>query len=265
MPTAVEIGGLGLIVGLLAIAQRLGGWEHKPLARVLGITCAVLFAGWLFLFLPKWIASTLTALVFIVVAFFAVTWIRQGKELGQTAKPHIDNSGLAPILMIQGTGNISLGVGAADSPFGVGSRLTAYVLGIQNAQMDAQRIARNVRARLEYQHAEDRFVREQATWIIKGDQLHLGRPDSTDLGPGEMQRLTLAVSCYVGNGRYETFVVGTENGELVPKQLLRFGRWHVRGSITSDNSNPIHVTGTFNIDEKGDLVALRSPGEGMDV
>src|ERR1039458_4838610 len=54
MPTAIEIGGLALIVGLLAFAQRLGGWEHKTLARLLGVTVVGLCVAWCFLFLPAW-------------------------------------------------------------------------------------------------------------------------------------------------------------------------------------------------------------------
>jgi hypothetical protein len=51
-PTAIQVGGAALIVGLLAFARNLGGWENKPLARGLGITAAILFVWWCFLLFP---------------------------------------------------------------------------------------------------------------------------------------------------------------------------------------------------------------------
>lgn len=55
-PTAIEIGGLALIVGVSAFAQRLGGWENKPLAVVLAVAAAGLFVAWCFLFIPTPVA-----------------------------------------------------------------------------------------------------------------------------------------------------------------------------------------------------------------
>jgi len=76
MPTAIEIGGLALIVALLAFAQRLGGWEHKTLARCLGVTAVGLVIAWCFLFLPAWAGWGAAAVGWSVCLWFLCLWTR---------------------------------------------------------------------------------------------------------------------------------------------------------------------------------------------
>jgi HAMP domain-containing protein len=66
-----------LIVGLLAFAQRLGGWEHKPLARCLGFTAGALFVMWCFLFLPSWVGWTALAAVWTTSLWFIFSWTQE--------------------------------------------------------------------------------------------------------------------------------------------------------------------------------------------
>ena len=75
-PTAIEIGGLALIVTVLAFAQRLGGWEHKPLARGLSIAAGGLFVAWCFLFSPMWFGWMVAAIIWSICLWFISTWVR---------------------------------------------------------------------------------------------------------------------------------------------------------------------------------------------
>ena len=85
MPTAIQVGGLALIVGMFALAQRLGGWEHKPLARGVGIAAGALFVAWCFLFFASWIGWTVAAAVWSICLWFIFTWVR--KSVDETREP----------------------------------------------------------------------------------------------------------------------------------------------------------------------------------
>jgi hypothetical protein len=76
-PTATEIGGLALIVGTLALAQRLGGWESKPLARSLGVLTTCLLIAWFFMFFPASVAWTLSIAAAGVLTFFTTKWLNE--------------------------------------------------------------------------------------------------------------------------------------------------------------------------------------------
>ena len=76
-PLQIAIGGLALMVGLLALAQRLGGWQNKPLARCLGITAAGCFVAWCFLLFPAWCGWASAVIVGSICLRFIITWTRK--------------------------------------------------------------------------------------------------------------------------------------------------------------------------------------------
>jgi hypothetical protein len=76
-PTAIEIGGLALIVGLFGYAQRLGGWKNRVLARWLNVAGAGLFVAWGFLFFPPWIGWICAALVWSGCLWYLIPWLRK--------------------------------------------------------------------------------------------------------------------------------------------------------------------------------------------
>jgi hypothetical protein len=79
-PTPTQIGGLALIAGLVNVGQRLGGWEHKPSARAIGVIASGLFCWWAFLYFNIWVASGMTVVVLLVVLFFARNWLPSTRE-----------------------------------------------------------------------------------------------------------------------------------------------------------------------------------------
>lgn len=69
-PTAIQVGGLGLMVAMLALAQRLGRWEHRPTAVGLCVAVAGLFVAWCFLFFPPWFGCVAAAIVWSIGLWF---------------------------------------------------------------------------------------------------------------------------------------------------------------------------------------------------
>ena len=77
LPVSVDVGGLALLVGMLALAQRLGGWENKIVARCLGIGAALLFITWCFLVFPLRIAIPVAGAAWSVVLWFVFPWFQK--------------------------------------------------------------------------------------------------------------------------------------------------------------------------------------------
>jgi hypothetical protein len=84
-PTSTEIGGLGFILALLALAQRLGGWEHKLIAKCLGLAGAGLLVAWCFLFLPTWCGWVSAAVVWSIFLWFVFSWTQKRAGRSETA------------------------------------------------------------------------------------------------------------------------------------------------------------------------------------
>jgi hypothetical protein len=82
MPGATPIGVLALIFTVLAFAQRLGGWEHKPTARVLLVGAGGLVVWWLTLVFPLWGAGICCGAGLIIFSI----WFRGRPVLGK--HPH---------------------------------------------------------------------------------------------------------------------------------------------------------------------------------
>lgn len=77
-PTPIQIGWLALIVAILAVAQRLGGYENKPLARALVALSSLLFVWWIFYSLPLPLAGAIVALLVIGLGI----WIKKHARYG---------------------------------------------------------------------------------------------------------------------------------------------------------------------------------------
>jgi len=74
-PAQLEIGALALIVGMLGLAQRLGDWRNRPLARCLGIAASALFGAWCFLILTAPLAWGVAAVVGVIDLWFLIRWV----------------------------------------------------------------------------------------------------------------------------------------------------------------------------------------------
>jgi len=83
-PSSVTIGGLALIVGILAFGQRPGGWEHRIAGRFLGILAAGLFAAWSYLEFPIWLACVVTVVLWSVCLWFVFTWVQKARSCAGT-------------------------------------------------------------------------------------------------------------------------------------------------------------------------------------
>jgi hypothetical protein len=92
-PLQIAMGGLALMVGLLALAQRLGSWENKPLARCLAITAAGCFVAWCFLLFPAWCGWASAAVVGAICLRFIATWVP--KPTTSTQQSPADNERLS--------------------------------------------------------------------------------------------------------------------------------------------------------------------------
>ena len=89
---------MALIVGLLALAQRLGNWEHKLLARCLGVVCAGLLIAWPFLFLSgsaAWLASGIAFSGVVALITYNVAVLRRSLKAKRLADAN-DDAGEAP-------------------------------------------------------------------------------------------------------------------------------------------------------------------------
>src|SRR5271170_4869596 len=71
MPGATPIGVLALIFTVLAFAQRLGGWVHKPTARGLLVVAGGLLIWWLTLVFPIWGAGICCGAALIVFSLWS--------------------------------------------------------------------------------------------------------------------------------------------------------------------------------------------------
>ena len=79
-PTAIEIGGLALIFTIFGLAQRLSGWENRPLASCLGIAAIGLFLAWCFLFFPAPVAWGVAAVVWSTGLWFVFPLVRKSVD-----------------------------------------------------------------------------------------------------------------------------------------------------------------------------------------
>ena len=172
-------------------------------------------------------------------------------------------SPLMQILQGREPGNISLGYAWLGSAFfdHDPSRRALVGCGVPIININANRIARNVRASLEYEHAEDRFNLDPACWFVADDNQHLfAFVDYIDLKPAGIQWILIAI--VRGEGRkfdsYAAMVKKLEQNILDKAQLLQPGKWKVKGTIIADNCRPLRITVTFRIDETGNLVDLSS-------
>jgi hypothetical protein len=68
--TAIEIGALALLVGILAFAQRLAAWENKPLGNLLAVAASGGLVAWCFVYLPTSVAWGVAALAWSVGLWF---------------------------------------------------------------------------------------------------------------------------------------------------------------------------------------------------
>ena len=174
-----------------------------------------------------------------------------GREPTEAAKAGARNT---PILVDYGVGSSSdIVVLSGQSESLRGRRINAYYYAIGNGQMEVLRIARNVRATLRYEHAEDQFVVSSSVWFELNDNILTIVRESVDLGPGDVGRFLFAVRENADNAPCFAVKLGMD-GRLVPAQSLRFGRWNVTGDVSMDFGDPLPVAAAFRIDMSGNLV-----------
>src|ERR1700678_916605 len=76
-PTALHIGGLGLILGVLTFAQRLGAWENKHFARVAVLVAYAFGVAWLFFFVQERAAWICTVVLAVLFTWPIKGWLRE--------------------------------------------------------------------------------------------------------------------------------------------------------------------------------------------
>src|SRR4051812_32118415 len=86
-PSAIEIGGLGLVVALLALAQRLGGFENRLVGRIVTIAAAGVFVVWCFLFLPVWVACIAALATWSACLWMVFQWLHVPTSKNVTSTP----------------------------------------------------------------------------------------------------------------------------------------------------------------------------------
>lgn len=97
MPIGAALGGLALILALMAFAQKLGGWEHKPAARGLGVVSGSLLIAWAFLVLPIWCAWPVAILVWSTCLWFIFLWTKLGGRREPLAGQETEEATMQPI------------------------------------------------------------------------------------------------------------------------------------------------------------------------
>lgn len=142
------------------------------------------------------------------------------------------------------------------SAFGILEQPRFWFFEIKNGA--SKRIARNVHARLKYEHLEDSFNVDPACWLIPDSGHRPFHPyaNCTDLAPGEMQKIALAARRRE-NGIFITNAVKVEQHTPEAAQTLASGKWIVNGSISADNCDLVEeISLSFCIDEDGNLKDL---------
>lgn len=80
-PLQIGIGGLALVFAVLALAQRLGSFENKQLAKLLAGLAACLFVAWCFLLFPVWVGWAASAIVWSGGLWLVCAWVTRSSLL----------------------------------------------------------------------------------------------------------------------------------------------------------------------------------------
>ena len=118
--------------------------------------------------------------------------------------------------------------------------------------------AHNVRARLEYEHADgiDTFKINPGGWIISGGEQRRSCSTGIDLASGEMQKLILLSANEKGEAQ-TIKVEGNMRVSIGPGKISKYGDWTIRGTIAGDNCEPLEIAYTFHIGDEGVVQSLR--------
>jgi hypothetical protein len=225
----LEIGGLALIAGLLAFAQRLGGWEHKPLARCIGMLSAGLFVWWCFLFVPYPLSFIVSVFPLGLVIVFAVKWIR-GSAVSRAKTSLSRDRGLVFAGWLGASHAVLLPVHWPTETE------KANWVSIRNSRAIPSVDAKNVTVHLEFinsQKTKRLIVPEAVWWEIGG------------MTPKENERVSHAQhSVDISGGDDQAFLLFSEDREgrgipykdaNEPLEPLSKDRWEISLLVTSDN------------------------------
>ena len=126
----------------------------------------------------------------------------------------------------------------------LGDQWYFQVVSIVNSQVDIPTVANNVRARIEYRHADSElFVVEDALWLAVPHQVEF--TTRVQIGSGKAALLCLMAQ----QPDSAPFTVIADVSQRSRNKTLRAGRWNVRVSVSSDNCQALAGTGGFTIFE----------------
>jgi hypothetical protein len=242
--SAIEISSLGVILGILAFAQRLGGWEHKRIGAMLGYVAAIGGVFWAFSFRSKPLAWLITA---AIVAF--VIWVKKTSLLPLSLALSIfKNRGkqTGPVLQFHGSRNWGNRLVIPPAPV-----QSLWCIWVKNSQTKKQTVAHNVKSQIEYRDhdgADSQTVRD-VLWIE--DRFLNGKPQ----GSFESHSVDLSMDedcCFIfaleGPDHPIPFGALSErpNGTRVATGL-GLGSWKARILVTADNCKPLKGEIDFDI------------------
>lgn len=178
-------------------------------------------------------------------------WLRNMADEATATRAKLSAVTIAPIVQVNRLGynpdEIWLG-----QPFG--NRYGIVFFGeVANVQMDADRIARNVRVKSRYNHADDAFTSDISPWMLTA----AGFRSRVDLQRGESCGVVIAIRCASPTGFHCYAPEINVDNELSPGKYLRGGRWRIEMEILADNALSITLKASFQIAPTGDLVELR--------
>jgi len=207
-------GGLGVVIAVLALAQRLGGYQNKPLAILLVVAASLSFAWLIWL----WAQDAI------------VSW--RGRSSARN-------------LGANRAGLVYRGIGSNRGSWSRGSGMCVpCMVQVGNSQPEEEITLNNVTARIEYIHARDRFTIREALWItVRRDQTGLNV--STEQG----QRIFLAANetqCFMLFLEQDRHYWISDNLIDVEKELQP-GKWTAQLSVTADNGKPLKGKISFTV------------------
>lgn len=135
----------------------------------------------------------------------------------------------------------------------VGVQWYFQIIQIRNSQVDIPTEANNVRARLEYYHADgERFFVDEALWLAVANATEF--TTRLQIASGKTAYLCLIAQQAQINGPY---TVITDVARRSRNKALKAGRWSVRISIASDNFRPLVGAGGFILSEDHRLAYIQ--------
>jgi hypothetical protein len=206
--------------------------------RFAGLATAIRF--FLTISIPLWLAILLFTLAASLIVFR-----RRGRgKQREDASTHKLREEISRRPVLSYTGIVGQGWFLLE----IGPQWYFQVIQIKNCQLDIPTVANNLRARIEYRHADgERFVVEEALWLAAPHQIEF--TTKLQLGSGKTGLL-----CLMAQQQGSDFSVVEDVSQRSKNKVLKGGKWNINVWISSDNGLPLIGEGSFTLSGEHQLV-----------